>query len=117
MIWILFLNDMRFPQMEMTQPLCQAPSIEALMAFILDEKCEPYREGPWGKVHRKDGPLEWFNPPVECELYRYYQQIPERVQAAGCVEYSNPVCFLPTIEALLSSFPPFNRLERIKNAP
>jgi hypothetical protein len=85
------------------------------MAFILDEKCEPYREGPWCKTFRKDGPLEWFNQPCEVELPRHYQQVPLTVRLADCVEYSNPVCFLPTIAILLSSFPPYNRLERIKN--
>lgn len=117
MLWILFLNDIRFPQVEITRPLCQAESIEALMAFIEDEKCEGYREGSWWKTFRKDGPLEWCNQPLEYELPRHYRLVPERFRVADCVEYSNPVCHLPTIEILRSVFPPYTRLERIKNDP
>lgn len=69
--WVLYLNDMRDSHVEELRPVLRANSREELEAVILREKVEFYREpgwGPygetvWGKCFRKDGPLEWFNPP------------------------------------------------------
>ncbi len=72
-MWILYLNDMRFPKIEMTIAVARAKTREALVAFLDHERVESYREERddglhWGKVHRKGGPLEWFNRPYDYQL-------------------------------------------------
>lgn len=62
-MWVLMLNDMRAPKIEMLEPVARAESKEALQAFIDHEKVEPYRDGQWGKTYRQGGPLEWKNAP------------------------------------------------------
>lgn len=62
-MFLLFLNDMRSPQIEMAEIVARADTREALTRFIEREQVERYRDGIWWKGFRKDGPLEWFNPP------------------------------------------------------
>lgn len=62
-MWVLLLNDMRSSKIEILTPVARAETKEALLAFLEREKVEGYRDGPWGKSYRKDGPLEWCNPP------------------------------------------------------
>jgi len=110
---------MRQGHIETIQPVCQAPTIEELQKFLEDEKVEMYyEEDPswgrrWGKRFRKDGPLEWFNE-TEWEERRF-QQMPPFITVLGCIQYSNPVCMLPTVESLLSCHPPYNRFQRVNN--
>lgn len=67
--FVLVLNDMRSPKIEIVRPAVRADTPEELVAFMERERVEPYREptgyldGTWYKVFRKGGPLEWFNPP------------------------------------------------------
>ena len=72
-MWILYLNDMRFPKIEMTVAVARANTREALVAFLERERVESYRDERddglhWGKVHRKGGPLEWFNRPYDFKI-------------------------------------------------
>jgi len=112
--WILFLNDMRFGQVEILQPICQAETPEALEAFLEAERSEPYVDEVggyrWGKNYRRGGPLEWCNPPFD---ESNFQEVPFQVTLRGCVQYSNPVVILPTVETLREGFPPYSRLERV----
>ena len=62
-MWILFLNDMRMSQIEMSEAVARAESKEVLKAFVEGERVEPYRDGQWGKCFRQGGPLEWYNDP------------------------------------------------------
>jgi hypothetical protein len=62
-MWILQLNDMRMPKVEMMTPVARADSREEIIALLERERVESYRDGQWGKSFRKGGPLEWFNPP------------------------------------------------------
>jgi len=65
-MFILQLNDMRQP-MEQLSPVARADTAEELFALMDREKCDQYDDQNGGKVYRKlfkrDGPLEWFNPP------------------------------------------------------
>jgi hypothetical protein len=62
-MWILQLNDMRMPKVEMMDAVARADTKEELLSLLEREKVEPYSDDRWGKVFRKGGPLEWFNPP------------------------------------------------------
>lgn len=68
-MWILKLNDMRMPQIEMGHHVCRALSREAIIELLERERVTPYRDGEWSKVYRKGGPLEWCNP-VDAPEYR-----------------------------------------------
>lgn len=63
-MWILRLNDMRFPKCEMTEVVAVSEDPEKLLKWMEVEKVEPYRDERWGKVFRKGGPLEWYNEPT-----------------------------------------------------
>lgn len=60
-MFVLHLNDMRFPNVEKTVPVCKAETEAELQEFIKRETVQPYSDGRWGKCFRKDGPLEWYN--------------------------------------------------------
>ena len=62
-MFILHLNDMRYPKIEMTNPVFRSESSEALLALLEAERVESYCDGKWQKFFRKDGCLEWYNPP------------------------------------------------------
>jgi len=72
-MFVLVLNDMRMPQIEMVEPVARAETKEALVAFVGREAVEPYQEPgentygkvTWTKNFRKGGPLEWYNPPTQ----------------------------------------------------
>jgi hypothetical protein len=61
-VFVLYLNPMREGKSERLFPVARAESRGELEALLAREKVEGYRDGPWRKVHRKGGPLEWFNP-------------------------------------------------------
>lgn len=89
-MWMLLLNDMRWPKREQLGPVCRAETREDLERFLGRETVEPWTDvGPvesahrsaalalargyeprdprdgrcWAKVFRRGGPLEWYNPP------------------------------------------------------
>lgn len=65
MVYVLWLNDMRASNIENLQPVAWAESSECIEGLLRRERVDGYRDGQWGKSFRKDGPLEWFNPPSE----------------------------------------------------
>jgi len=87
-VWVLFLNDMRACHSEDLTPVARSDDPEKLVAFLKDERVEPYQDptglpaeepstepssfaykvnpGHWHKVFRRGGPLEWFNDPQGC---------------------------------------------------
>jgi len=62
-MWILQINDMRTPKIEMVRPVAYAETEQQIIDYLKSQEVEPYREGVWGKCYQKDGPLEWYNPP------------------------------------------------------
>ena len=72
---ILYLNDMRSPQIEMLRHVVKAATKEELKAFLARERVESYRDGRWGKVFREGGPLEWFNEPWAHDERRHFVEI------------------------------------------
>jgi len=52
--------------------VARAEERNELVAFVEREMVEPYRDGHWYKSFRKDGPLEWFNPPDENPWFDCY---------------------------------------------
>ena len=67
MNYILYLNDMRAPQVELLTHIC-CGSEDELHAFLERESVDYYHDGQWGKSYRKDGPLEWYNQPLSFGL-------------------------------------------------
>jgi hypothetical protein len=67
-LYLLRLNDMRSPQIEIMTDICVGTHRD-LKEFIQNETDAPYTDRggsrPWHKTFRKGGPLEWFNPPSE----------------------------------------------------
>ena len=70
-MWLLELNPMR-AQCEAREAVAIGETREALEAFVARETVEPYTDegapniygvSRWNKIFRKEGPLEWFNPP------------------------------------------------------
>ena len=61
-MFVLKLNDMRSPQIEMLKNVARAETEEELLEFVKREKVEVYADDSWGKHYRKGGPLEWYNP-------------------------------------------------------
>lgn len=76
-MWVLSLNDMRNSNVENLTPVAKSATKEELIDFMEREKCEPYVDEVngyrWSKVFRKDGPLEWMNPPYSFEEHRTFQ--------------------------------------------
>ena len=64
MPWLLRMNRMTDPKVELMTNVALAESKEALKSYVEKEKVEPYTDGEWHKIFRKDGPLEWFNAPM-----------------------------------------------------
>lgn len=62
-MWILRLNDMRTPKIEMYEVVARCEDPDKLDQWVQLEKVEPYMDEQWGKVFRKGGPLEWYNEP------------------------------------------------------
>ncbi len=62
-MWILRLNDMRTPKIEIMQSVVRAETKEEIASFIENETVERYTDDNWDKSFRKGGILEWFNPP------------------------------------------------------
>ena len=56
-MYVLFLNDMRSSNIENLQKVCRSETKEGLQNFIKQEETEPYRDGQWGKVYKKEGHL------------------------------------------------------------
>lgn len=70
-MYILRLNDMRGPKVEVLTDICIADTKEELENFIKTETVESYKdetpENKWTKVFKKGGPLEWYNPPTSID--------------------------------------------------
>lgn len=63
-MYILELNDMRMPQVEMKKIVCAAETRAELADLLRSERVPHYSDGQWNKCYRKGGPLEWCNPPM-----------------------------------------------------
>jgi hypothetical protein len=74
-MWILVLNDMRSPKIEMMTEVARGSTQESLLRLLESERVESYSDGPWGKSFRKGGPLEWCNPPFAHELEHHFIDI------------------------------------------
>jgi len=63
-MFVLQLNDMRLPKVEILRPVVRSESREALERFLEEQKCESYlSEDRWQKSFIKGGLLEWYNQP------------------------------------------------------
>lgn len=97
--WVLRLNNMRDSNYEIQTPVCYADTQEELQRFVEEERVEPYSDGRWGKVFKRGGPLEWFNPPGS--LSEHYVTLPSRLVVYGFIEFRDPVIVnLPSCSTL-----------------
>jgi len=66
-MFILMLNDIRSPKIEILQNVCRAKLRSDLDELMIREKTNVYIDEvdgvKWAKTFRKNGPLEWFNAP------------------------------------------------------
>lgn len=60
--YALVLNPMT-ARTETVEMICWCEQKEPLEQLLERERVETYRDNTWNKCFRKDGPLEWFNPP------------------------------------------------------
>lgn len=109
-MWVLFLNDMRSSNIENVEPVARAYSKEALEAYLAREAVDGgYSEETdysgalsrrWGKTYRKDGPLEWYNPPWNDgpEHFRYVGTEQDWVERTK-MQYQTQVMYLPEVTA------------------
>lgn len=74
-MWILMLNDIRAAQVENLTPVARAETREELVNLMVREIVRKYKDGQWHKSYRADGPLEWYNPPYNFEVYKHVQNI------------------------------------------
>jgi hypothetical protein len=98
-MWILFLNDMRFPNIESLAPMFRADTKEQLKAFLERERVEPYKDGSWAKAYRQGGPLEWCNPPWDADERQHFADagtVEDWVSRARR-EYEQKVLSLPVV--------------------
>jgi len=92
-MFILYLNNMRDCKIEMLQPVAWAETKEQLKQFLEAQKVEPYSDREmaetygqtWGKTFRKDGPLEWYNPPYDDDPV-HFRKIPTLEEVAESLE-------------------------------
>jgi hypothetical protein len=99
-MWILALNDMRSPQIEIMTNICRADTEEELRALVEREKVAPYKDGHWRKIYRKGGPLEWFNAPSQFDTNFYCAIEREELVRRAENEWDSAVGSLPTATEL-----------------
>lgn len=92
---------MRAANVETIQPRYRAETKEELKAFLEREAAdESYTtDDRWGKVFKKDGPLEWFNPPWDHDDHLHFQDVKTEDDWAASAreQYRNEVMSLPLI--------------------
>jgi len=93
-MFILILNDMRSSNIEIVRPVLRAETREQLEKVLASEAVDYYNEGGWGKKYRKDGPLEWYNPPFEDNYIRDMGTSDDWARDAEC-DYNTTVMSLP----------------------
>jgi hypothetical protein len=62
-MWVLRLNDIRYPDRNHLESVVKAASKEALVGLLERERVLSYVEDGKPKYFRKGGPLEWFHEP------------------------------------------------------
>jgi hypothetical protein len=96
-MYVLMLNDMRCPKIEMLEPVARAYTKEELERHMSSHLTTPYMDdGRWRKVFTKGSPLEWFNQPYGPESYVYVGTEEEWVDRAR-KDYRDKVLGLPAV--------------------
>jgi hypothetical protein len=93
-MWALQLNPMT-ANAETVVPIVCAETPEQLYEFMKAETVEPYQDGRWYKVFRKDGPLEWMNAPVNGQAF---------VGIPAIVDFGNEECWVNDARIAYQSF-------------
>lgn len=111
-MWILLLNDMRDPKIEILKIIGRADTKEKLEAFIGAEKVEPYTDPvlsheskttrKWHKVFRRGGPLEWYNPPFSSRDNEHFLHAGTGDDWAeeARADYHNKIMTIPEVSTL-----------------
>lgn len=98
-MFVLMLNDMRAANVETMLPVARAETAEELDSFLEQELANPYVDGQWSKVFKKDGPLEWYNPPFAEECIVDVGTKEDWMQGAA-LQYDEQVMSVPPITEL-----------------
>ena len=68
-MFILQLNDMRSPKVEMVSTIVRAETKEEIEDLIERETVDTYEDQAYQKFFKKGGPLEWCNEPGVLHLH------------------------------------------------
>lgn len=79
-IWLLSLNDMRSPKIEIMTGVCWAETEQELLDLLEKEAVPTYQDDRFMKSHRKGGPLEWYNVPMKGPSGFMYGEGPQKVK-------------------------------------
>jgi hypothetical protein len=83
LVWFLQLNDMRMGHVEDVRLVAFGPTRESLEQFLQQETVERYiTHERWHKTFRQDGPLEWYNAPMQVFDAYHFVQAPRYVDRA-----------------------------------
>lgn len=96
-MWILQLNDMRDENPSVLKSVARAETKEELADLIQREQVDPYEEEEHGKVFKKEGLLEWFNPPVLAEQYFVNVGDEETWAKRARVDFNDRVMSIPEV--------------------
>ena len=96
-MYILQLNDIRSSQIELLTAVARADSVEELEQFMGAEKVEYYHDGHWGKAFKKDGVLEWCNPPFDINEAIINVGSAESWAEQAMMDFENRVMVLPSV--------------------
>jgi hypothetical protein len=98
-MYVLMLNDMRRPKIEMLEPVARAHTKEALERHLSSHLTTPYMDdGRWRKVFTKGSSLEWFNEPYGPESYVHVGTEEDYLSRAR-EEYRSKVLSIPEVSA------------------
>lgn len=92
------LNDMRSAKIEHLTPVLRGNSIEEIKSFLTKETVPSYRDDErWWKSFRKNGILEWYNPPHCDSQFVNVGSIEQWIEQA-IADYDTKVMSLPAAE-------------------
>lgn len=93
-MWLLQLNPVtdRFERLDL---VARADSKEALDEFLKAQTVETYMDGQFRKNFKKDGPLEWYNPPDRD--YCFFEESLAAVIQRVTENWNNGIMVLPQV--------------------
>lgn len=73
-IWVLTLNHMKHPKIEMMSNVAIAYDKQVLINWYEEQKCPTYKDGDYHKSFKKGSKLEWYNPMNSTQEENNYEE-------------------------------------------